>query len=174
MVPGRSANWTLARNVIVPSSPRSFLLFCIMLRKQPETEVPKVTRNQAFPSTVPWGTLQAPVDITEACLGGDMVYFPPWIALMFIGYKQMRCLLNNVQYSIGHSHFQLLLSTHHQTGARGIGRGRRKNHSSQRGNPQRGSIFGPHQRLFLRKVWRQKLKKPQWSEIREWRLPREA
>lgn len=122
-------------------APCSFLLFRIMLRKQPETGV---TRNQAFPSTLPWRDSPGPCGHHSNMLSGRHALFSPWIVLMFIEYEQMRCLLNNVQCSIGRSHFCLLLNIHHQIGAGVIGRGHRKNRSSQRGNPQRGSVFCPH------------------------------
>lgn len=77
-------------------------------------------------------------------LSGRHALFPPGIVLVFIEYEQMRCLSNHVQCSIVHSHFWLLLNIHHQIGAGMIGRGCRKNHSSQKGNPQNGRVFCPH------------------------------
>lgn len=77
-------------------------------------------------------------------LSGRHALFSPWIVLMLIEYEQMKCLLNNVQCSIGRSHFWLLLNRLLQTGAGRVRRGRRKNCSSQRSNPQRGSVFCSH------------------------------
>lgn len=156
-----------------PPSPLSLPTPTIVQRKQPETEVPTVPRNQAFLSVMPWRDSLGPCGHHSNMLTGRHGFVSPWIVPTPIKYEQMRYLSDNVQCSNGCSNVPLLLNIHSQTGAGGEPERLQKEWLFPKGQTTEETLSDrTHhqiwpQFIFCKGFWRQKLKKPQESEIRE-------